>query len=90
MGLFFGWVQCSGSFIECFINYFFVGIDFFEMLGNLQFLLEVNYQVDLIFEWCMEVMAFKVDVFVGYLQDYIFFVIDFMFFFWLFMSLGVW
>lgn len=76
MGLFLGRAQRSGSLTERFINYFPVGIDPFEMLGNPQLSPEVNYQADLTFEWRTEAMALKVDVFAGYLQDYISSVID--------------
>jgi len=71
MGLFLGRAQRSGSLTERFINYFPVGIDPFEMLGNPQLLPEVNYQADLTFEWHTEKSALNVDVFAGYLQDYI-------------------
>jgi len=76
MGLFLGRAQRSGSLTERFINYFPVGIDPFEMLGNPQLSPEVNYQADLTFEWGTESTAINVDLFAGYLQDYISSVID--------------
>jgi len=69
--------QRSGSLTERFINYFPVGQDPFEMLGNPQLAPEVNYQADLTFEWHLaEKSIINVDVFAAYLQDYISSVID--------------
>lgn len=76
LGLFLGRAQRSGSLTERFINYFPVGIAPFEMLGNPQLSPEVNYQADLTFEWGTESTAINVDLFAGYLQDYISSVID--------------
>jgi iron complex outermembrane recepter protein len=76
MGLFLGRAQRSGSLTERFINYFPVGLDPFEMLGNPQLSPEVNYQADLTFEWHTETTALNIDVFASYLQDYISSIID--------------
>ncbi|MBV6652300.1 MAG: TonB-dependent receptor, partial [Mameliella sp.] len=76
LGLFFGRAQRSGSLTERFINYFPVGIDPYEMLGNPQLKPEINYQADLTFEWRMEKSAVNIDLFASYLEDYISSVID--------------
>lgn len=76
-GLWLARAQRSGSLTERFINYFPVGQDPFEMLGNPQLVPEVNYQADLTFEWQVhEKSVINVDVFASYLQDYISSVID--------------
>ncbi|WP_149304480.1 TonB-dependent receptor domain-containing protein [Pareuzebyella sediminis] len=69
--------QRSGSLTERFINYFPVGQDPFEMLGNPQLAPEVNYQADLTFKWPLaKNSSLHVDLFAAYLQDYISSVID--------------
>ncbi len=76
MGLWLGRAQRSGSLTERYINYFPVGLDPYEMLGNPQINPEVNNQVDLTFQYKKENMTINVDVFAAYLQDYISSVID--------------
>ena len=76
-GLWLARAQRSGSLTERFINYFPVGQDPFEMLGNPHLDPEVNYQADLTFKWKLtEKSIINVDVFAAYLQDYISSVID--------------
>jgi iron complex outermembrane recepter protein len=76
-GLWLARAQRSGSLTERFINYFPVGQDPYEMLGNPQLNPEINYQADLIFKWIVnEGSAIHVDLFAAYLQDYISSVID--------------
>jgi iron complex outermembrane receptor protein len=75
-GLWIGRAQRSGSLTERFINYFPVGQDPYEMLGNPTLDPEKNNQIDLTFEWNKEKTAVNVDVFVSYMQDYISSVID--------------
>lgn len=76
-GLWLGRVQRSGSLTERFINYFPVGQDPFEMLGNPQLDPEVNNQMDVTFKWMpSERTAISIDVFISYLQDYISSIID--------------
>ncbi|ERM80873.1 hypothetical protein P872_11190 [Rhodonellum psychrophilum GCM71 = DSM 17998] len=75
-GLWLGRAQRSGSLTERFINYFPVGQDPFEMIGNPQLNPEVNHQVDLTFVWSKGKTAINVDLFAAYLQDYISSVID--------------
>ncbi len=75
--LWLGRAQRSGGLTERFINYFPVGQDPFEMLGNPELDLEVNNQVDLTFQWKpSKHTAINTDIFVSYLQDYIYSVID--------------
>jgi iron complex outermembrane receptor protein len=76
LGLWVGRAQRSGSLTERFINYFPVGLDPYEMLGNPQLLPEVNNQVDLTLEWKSEKTLLNVDLFTAYLQNYISSLID--------------
>ena len=70
-GLWLGRAQRSGSLTERFINYFPVGLDPYEMLGNPQLEAEINNQADLTFEWNRESSKLNLDFFTSYLQDYI-------------------
>ncbi len=76
VGLWLGRTQRSGSLTERYINYFSVGQDPYELLGNPELSPEVNNQVDLSFEFKSQKGVVKVDVFAAYLQDYISSVID--------------
>lgn len=76
VGLWLGRVQRSGSLTERFINYFPVGQDPYEMLGNPELNPEVNNQIDLTLEWKSENTALNIDLFASVLQDYISSVID--------------
>jgi len=72
LGLWLGRAQRSGSLTERFINYFPVGLDPFELIGNPQLRPEVNYQADLNLKVSMgEKSSIDVDVFAAYLEDYI-------------------
>ena len=71
LGLWLGRAQRSGSLTERYINYFPVGQDPFEMLGNPEIRPEINNQVDLSMQWANERSNIKVDLFAAYLQDYI-------------------
>ena len=76
-GIWLARAQRSGSLTERFINYFPVGLDPYEMIGNPQLAPETNYQTDLTFRWsASENTSIQVDVFAAYLQDYISSVID--------------
>lgn len=69
--------QRSGSLTERFINYFPVGQDPFEMLGNPQLEAETNYQTDLNIKWQpQDGSVIQFDVFYAYLENYISSVID--------------
>ncbi len=76
IGLWLGHAQRSGSLTERFINYFPVGQDPYEMLGNPMLEPEKNNQIDLTFEYKTTDTYIDVDVFVCYLQDNISSVID--------------
>jgi iron complex outermembrane receptor protein len=76
IGLWLGHAQRSGSLTERFINYFPVGQDPYEMLGNPQLKPEKNNQVDLTFEYKTAKTYIDVDIFACYLKDNISSVID--------------
>ena len=71
LGLWMGRAQRSAGLTERFINYFPVGQDPFELLGNPNLDPEVNNQLDLTFQWKNSQTNINVDVFAGYLQDFI-------------------
>ncbi len=71
LGLWLGRAQRSAGLTERFINYFPVGQDPFELLGNPNLDPEVNNQLDLTFQWKNSQTNINVDVFAGYLQDFI-------------------
>ncbi|WP_299363586.1 TonB-dependent receptor [Winogradskyella sp.] len=71
-GFWLGRAQRSGGLTERFINFFPVGQDPFEMLGNPDLNPEVNNQVDVTLQWTpYKKTKVNIDVFVSYLQDYI-------------------
>ncbi len=76
LGLWVGRAQRSGSLTERFINFFPVGQDPFEILGNPNIDPEINNQLDLTLEWNRQNTAVNVDVFGSYLQNYISSLID--------------
>ncbi len=63
--------QRSGSITEKYINYFSVGRDAYELLGNPVLKPEINNQTDLIFEIKSEKTFLNVDLFASYMQNYI-------------------
>lgn len=75
-GIWLARAQRSGGLAERYINYFPIGQDPYEMLGNPELVPEVNYQVDLSFGWKRQNAELSVDVFAGYLDDFISSVID--------------
>ncbi len=76
-GLWLGRVQRSGGLTERYINYFAVGQDPYEMLGNPHLDPEVNNQVDLTFQLTPNTRtAVNLDLFASYMQHYISSVID--------------
>lgn len=76
LGFWLGRAQRSGGLTERFINYFPVGQDPYEMLGNPMLDPEINNQFDLTLEWKTPKFAIDVDVFIAYMQDFISSVID--------------
>ncbi|MDW7692782.1 TonB-dependent receptor [Flammeovirgaceae bacterium SG7u.111] len=63
--------QRSGSIAERYINFFPVGNDPYEMLGNPDILPEVNNQLDISFGYKNTDTQIKLDLFASYLQDFI-------------------
>ena len=76
VGLWLARAQRSGSLTERYINYFPVGQDPFEMLGNPELDPETNNQLDLNFGYEAPNTAVSLDLFASYLQDFISSVID--------------
>ena len=71
-GIWLGRAQRSAGLTERFINYFPVGQDPYELLGNPDLKPEVNNQADLTFEWKpMEHSLIQMDVYFAYMQNYI-------------------
>ncbi len=70
-GLWLGRAQRSAGLTERYINYFSVGQDPYEMVGNPQLDSEINNQLDLSFKWNKTNTSLNVDVFAGYMQDFI-------------------
>lgn len=76
IGLWLGRAQRSAGLTERFINYFPVGQDPYELIGNPQLNPEINNQLDLTFNWRKNSTNLNIDFFAGYLQDFISSVID--------------
>ncbi|WP_430933372.1 TonB-dependent receptor domain-containing protein [Saccharicrinis sp. 156] len=76
LGLWLGRAQRSAGLTERFINYFPVGQDPYEMLGNPNLDPEINNQVDLTFEWATKKSVIDFDFFASFMQDFISSVID--------------
>ncbi|PLX23680.1 MAG: TonB-dependent receptor, partial [Salinivirgaceae bacterium] len=76
LSLWLGRAQRSGSLTERFINYFPVGLDPYEMLGNPELKPENNNQADISFEFRNEQTVINLDVFASYMQNYISSAID--------------
>ncbi len=70
-GIWLGRVQRSGGLAERFINYFPIGLDPYELVGNPELKPEVNNQVDLTLDWQNVKTALSFDVYFSYLQNYI-------------------
>lgn len=70
-GLWLARVQRSGSITERFINYFPVGVDPYEMLGNVALKPETNNQVDFVLGYGKKGLNLEVSLFAAYLTDYI-------------------
>ncbi len=75
-GFWIGRVQRSASLTERFINYFSVGQDPYEVVGNPRLLPETNNQADLVFNWSQERFTLDLDIFVSFMEDYISSLID--------------
>lgn len=71
LGLWLGRTERSGSLTERYINFFPVGVDPYEMVGNPDLDPEINNQVDLTLEYRSVYTRVNFDLFASYLQDYI-------------------
>jgi iron complex outermembrane receptor protein len=71
IGLWFGHAQRSASLTERYINYFSVGQDPYEMLGNPMLSPESNNQIDLTFSFESEVTALELSLFSSFIGNYI-------------------
>ena len=76
MGLWLARAQRSAGLTERYINFFPVGQDPYELVGNPQLSPEVNNQMDITLQWSKTHTSINIDVFAGYLQDYISSLID--------------
>ena len=76
LGIWLARAQRSAGLAERYINYFPIGQDPYEMLGNPLLDPEVNYQLDVTFDWKRKGAEVRVDIFAGYLDDFISSVID--------------
>lgn len=71
LGLWLGTAQRSPGIAERYINFFPVGLDPYELIGNPQLKPETNNQVDLIFEVNFSGTKIKLDIFSSVLLNYI-------------------
>jgi iron complex outermembrane receptor protein len=71
LGLWIGRAQRSGSLTELYINFFPVGLDAYEMVGNPALKPEVNNQVDFNYKWQPKTAIIDINIFASYLTDYI-------------------
>lgn len=76
VGLWLGRAQRSAGLTERYINFFPVGQDPYEMLGNPELDAEKNNQADLTFDWASNTSSINVNVFASYMQDFISSVIE--------------
>ncbi len=71
LGLWLGTAQRSPGIAERFINFFPIGLDPYEMIGNPQLKPEINNQADLIFEFKTKSTNVNLDLFSSFLRNYI-------------------
>lgn len=71
LGVWLGRAQRSAGLTERYINYFPVGQDPYELLGNPLLAPEVNNQADLTYTFKKEKVNVRIDVFAAYMQDFI-------------------
>lgn len=76
LGFWLARAQRSASISERFINFFPIGQDPYELLGNPNLIPEVNNQADFTFEWKTQKTVLNLDIFASYLNNYISSVID--------------
>ena len=71
LGLWVGHAQRSGSLTERYINYFPVGQDPYEMIGNPMINAEINNQIDVSFSYLASSSTIELSLFSSFLKDYI-------------------
>lgn len=71
IGLWLGRAVRSASMTERYINYFPVGLDPYEMVGNPELLQEKNHQLDLVFGYKSHQSKIELSFFSAVLKDYI-------------------
>lgn len=71
IGVWLARVQRSGSLTERFINYFPVGMDPYEMVGNADLKPETNNQLDFVIGYKKDKIQAEFNAFAAYLTDYI-------------------
>lgn len=71
LGLWLGRAQRSAGLTERYINFFPVGQDPYEMLGNPMLDPEINNQTDLNLKWEAENTVIQLDIFAAFMQDFI-------------------
>lgn len=71
LGLWLASVKRSGSITERFINYFPVGVDPYEMLGNPDLKPETNNQMDLVLAYNKSKISMELNLFAAYLTNFI-------------------
>ena len=76
VGLWLARAQRSGGLTERYINYFPVGQDPYELLGNPQLKSAVNNQFDVSFSWWKKKTRLNLDLYAAYMQDFISSIID--------------
>jgi iron complex outermembrane receptor protein len=70
-GVWLGRAQRSGSLTERYINYFPVGLDPYEIVGNPEIRPETNNQIDVSFKFNTESSNIQLDLFASLVQNYI-------------------
>lgn len=71
IGIWAGRSKRSGSISERYINFFPVGLDPYELIGNPNLAPEKNNQLDIVWDYNNTNSRISVDVFAAYLQDFI-------------------
>jgi len=71
LALWLGRSQRSAGLTERFINFFPVGLDPYELLGNPNLLSEANHQMDILLGWKSEKMVLEANYFLSYLTNFI-------------------
>ncbi len=71
LGLWLGTAQRSPGIAERYINFFPIGLDPYELVGNPQLKPETNNQADLIFEYKTKSTYINLDLYASFLRNYI-------------------